>query len=166
MASSGEIEVRAGLTALTPRLWRYALVLCGGHRADAEDLTQAAILRALEHADQFRPGTRLDRWCFAILSSIWKNELRARAVRRGEGQIPVEDANLIAPDHKHVNIQARQVLTLMTTLPEAMRETMFLVYVEGYTYAETAERLEIPVGTVMSRLANGRKRLNAAMVDE
>ncbi|MEM1298744.1 MAG: RNA polymerase sigma factor [Pseudomonadota bacterium] len=165
MAKTGETEVREGLEALVPRLWRYALVLTGGHRADADDLTQAAVLRALERAGQFQPGTRLDRWCFTVLASIWKNELRSRAVRRGEGQVPVEEAGLATPDHAHVNILAGEVLTCMTTLPEAMRETMFLVYVEGYSYAEAAERLEIPIGTVMSRLANGRRKLNAAMVE-
>lgn len=165
MAKSGETEVREGLAALTPRLWRYALVLTGGHRADADDLTQAAVLRALERARQFQSGTRLDRWCFTVLASIWKNELRSRSVRRGQGQVPVEDAGLVARDNGDVNILAGEVLTLMTGLPETMRETMFLVYVEGYSYAEAAERLDIPVGTVMSRLANGRRKLNAAMVE-
>lgn len=155
-------QVRAGLSDLMPRLWRFGLVL-SGDREQASDLAQAAALRALERADQFQPGTRLDRWCFTILSSIWKNELRARAVRRGQGLIPVEDAGLEAPDHSGVNIQAREVLSHMMHLPEAHRETLFLVYIEGYSYAEAAERLEIPVGTVMSRLANGRKRLKEAM---
>lgn len=147
-----------------PRLWRYAIVLTG-NRDDAQDLTQATALRALERADQFQAGTRLDRWCFTILSSIWKNELRARAVRLGQGFVPVEDADLAAPDLSGVNILAWQVLSHMNTLPEAMRETLFLVYVEGYSYAEAAQRLDIPVGTVMSRLANGRKKLKAAMAE-
>lgn len=145
-----------------PRLWRYALVLAR-NRDDAADLAQATALRALERAEQYQAGTRLDRWCFAILTSIWRNELRSRAIRRGEGVIPVEDANLRADDNADVNILAGEVLSSMSTLPEAQRETLFLVYVEGYSYAEAATTLEIPVGTVMSRLASGRRKLKAMM---
>ena len=166
MAQNSDAEVREGLSALAPRLWRYAMVLARGNRADADDLTQTAMIRALERASQFQPGTRLDKWCFTILNSVWKNELRARSVRSGTGVVPVEDADLAAPDTTEMNIRAREVLTHMMGLPDAMRETLFLVYVEGYSYAETAEKMEIPIGTVMSRLANGRKRLNAAMVNE
>ncbi len=151
-------EVRTGLTGLMPRLWRYALVLCAD-RDMASDLAQAAAVRALERSAQFQPGTRLDRWCFTILSSIWKNELRSQAIRRGGGLVPVEEAGLSVPDKTDVNILSREVLSRMMGLPEVHRETLFLVYVEGYSYAEAAERLEIPIGTVMSRLANGRKRL-------
>ncbi|MEM1275366.1 MAG: RNA polymerase sigma factor [Pseudomonadota bacterium] len=147
-----------------PRLWRYGLVL-SGNREDASDLTQATALRALERARQFKPGTNLDRWCFTILASIWRNELRARSVRRGQGLIPAEEAGLVAPDLRETNILANQVLSEMMKLPEAQRETMFLVYVEGYSYAEAAERLDIPVGTVMSRLATGRRRLNSEMAE-
>jgi DNA-directed RNA polymerase specialized sigma24 family protein len=72
-------EVRTGLDPCLARLWRYALVLTG--RSDAaEDLVQATCLRAVERADQFVPGTRPDRWLFAILRSIWLNEF-ARAAK-------------------------------------------------------------------------------------
>ncbi|MEO1494153.1 MAG: sigma-70 family RNA polymerase sigma factor [Pseudomonadota bacterium] len=155
-------ELRDGLRDLMPRLWRYGLVLSGSDD-QARELAQATALRALEKADQYQPGTRLDHWCMAILSSIWKNELRARAVRRGQGLVPADEAGLLARDNGDVNILAAQVLSQMMTLPEAQRETMYLVYVEGFSYAEAAARLEIPVGTVMSRLAIGRKRLKEAM---
>ena len=157
-------DFRLQLQSLMPRLWRYGYVLCG-NRDDAGDLAQATAMRALERQHQFQPGTAFDRWCFTILSSIWKNELRSRAVRRGQGLVPVEEAGLAATDHADVNILATQVLNFMKRLPEAQRETLFLVYVEGYSYAEAAERLAIPVGTVMSRLANGRRKLNEAMAE-
>ncbi|MEM7237292.1 MAG: sigma-70 family RNA polymerase sigma factor [Pseudomonadota bacterium] len=145
-----------------PRLWRYGLVL-SGNREDAEELAQATALRALERAHQYQPGTRLDRWCLAILGSVWRNELRARSVRRGGGLIPAEEAGLVAPGDNETNILAAQVLSKMMTLPEAHRETMYLVYIEGFSYAEAAERLGIPAGTVMSRLATARKRLTTEM---
>ena len=158
MRKKNVTAVRADLSGLMPRLWRYALVLLG-NRTDAEDLAQATAIRALERAQQFQTGTRMDRWCFSILSSIWKNELRARSVRRGQGLVPAEDAGLVAADNRDVNILARQVFTQIMQLPEAQRETVHLVYVEGYSYAEAAERLDIPIGTVMSRLATARRAL-------
>lgn len=157
-------EVRDGLRDLMPRLWRYGLVLSGSDD-QARELAQATALRAMERADQFQTGTRLDQWCMAILSSIWKNELRSRAVRRGQGLVPVDEAGLIAPGSPDMNILARQVLSHMMTLPEAQRETMYLVYIEGFSYADAAARLDIPIGTVMSRLSIGRKRLKEAMAE-
>ncbi len=76
--------VRAGLRPHLTRLWRYGLVL-SGRRDVADDLVQATCLRALERAEQFQPGTRLDRWLFAILHSIWLNEVRPRQIRQGAG---------------------------------------------------------------------------------
>lgn len=73
-----------GPGAQLDRLWRFGLVLSGS-RAAAEDLVQATCLRPLERAHQFAVGTRLDRGLFAILHSIWLNELRAARYRRGEG---------------------------------------------------------------------------------
>jgi RNA polymerase sigma-70 factor, ECF subfamily len=84
MSESSRVEVRVGLERCLTRLWRYALLL--SKESDvAEDLVQATCVRAIERADQFTPGTRLDRWLFAILRSIWLNEVRARRIRQGEG---------------------------------------------------------------------------------
>jgi RNA polymerase sigma-70 factor (ECF subfamily) len=161
MAVSGHDAVRAGLASMLARLWRYGLVLSGS-RATAEDLVQATCLRALERAHQFEVGSRLDRWLMAILHSIWLNELRAARYRRGAGLVDAEAA-LVFDGLKAVetNILAAQVLAEVQALPEAQRETVFLVYVEGLTYREAAELLAVPVGTVMSRLAAARERLAA-----
>jgi RNA polymerase sigma-70 factor (ECF subfamily) len=151
--------VKSGLAAELKRLWRYGLVLSGSRDA-AEDLVQATCLRALERAHQFSPGTRLDRWLFAILRSIWLNDLRARRVRQGQGLVDAETA-LVFDGLREIesNIAARQVLRRVQALPEAQRETVFLVYVEGLTYREAAEVLGIPIGTVMSRLSAARAKL-------
>ena len=148
------------LAGLYPRLWRYALVLTGT-RADADDLAQAAVLRAIEKAHLFAAGTHLDRWVFRIAQRIWQNELRSSAVRRGQGLFSVDEIEL--PDKKpsaETNSLARQVLSEVGNLPEAQRATVMLVYVEGFTYAEAAELLGIPIGTVMSRLSAARGRLS------
>lgn len=151
--------VREGLRPLMPRLWRYGLVL-SGRRDVAEDLVQAACLRALERAGQFEPGTRLDRWLFSILHSIWLNEVRSRRIREGQGFVDAETA--LAVDGVAVldtRIETAQVLRRVAALPEAQRETVFLAYGEGLSYREVAETLGVPIGTVMSRLAAARARL-------
>ena len=156
MSEASRREVRAGLEPCLARLWRYALVLSRASDA-AEDLVQATCLRAIERADQFAPGTRLDRWLFAILRSIWLNEIRARKIREGGGFVDAED--VLSSDGEHeieTNILASQVLKAIGRLPEAQRETVLLVYAEGYSYAEAASALNVPIGTVMSRLATAR----------
>jgi RNA polymerase sigma-70 factor, ECF subfamily len=127
---------------------------------DAEDLVQATCLRAIERADQYMPGTRLDRWLFAILRSIWLNQVRGERVREGEGIVDAE-ATLSFDGAKamETNILTSQVLKRLAALPTAQRETALLVYAEGYSYAEAAAMLEIPIGTVMSRLATVRAAL-------
>ncbi len=148
------------MPSLLKRLWRYGLVLSGD--ADtANDLVQATCLRALERYEQFQPGTQLSRWTYTILSSIWKNELRSRRVRQGQGFVDPEIA-LVADGVKEMdtNLLARQVLKEIDRLPEGQREAVFLVYGEGMAYREAAEVLEIPVGTVMSRLAAARQKLS------
>jgi RNA polymerase sigma-70 factor (ECF subfamily) len=159
MAMPSRDAVGAGLPEHLVRMWRYALVL-SGNRDTAEELVQAACLRALERSHQFTPGTRLDRWVFSIVHSIWLNEVRSRKVRLGQGLVDA-DAVLVFDGLKYTeaNISARQVLREVQELPEAQRETVFLVYVEGMTYREAAELLEVPIGTIMSRLAAARGKL-------
>ena len=159
MSEASRREVRAGVELSLARLWRYALVLSKARDA-ADDLVQATCLRAIERADQFVPGTRVDRWLFAILRSIWLNEIRSRRIREGGGFVDAEDA-LVSDGVREIetNITASTVLRAIARLPEAQRETVLLVYAEGYSYAEAAAALGIPIGTVMSRLAAGRAAL-------
>jgi RNA polymerase sigma-70 factor, ECF subfamily len=159
MSEASRQEVRAGLEPSLARLWRYALVLSRSRDA-ADDLVQAACLRAIERADQFVPGTRVDRWLFAILRSIWLNDLRSQRIRRGGGFVDAEDALTIDGAREiEMNITASAVLRAIGRLSEAQRETLLLVYAEGYSYAEAAAMLGVPIGTIMSRLAAGRAAL-------
>jgi RNA polymerase sigma-70 factor, ECF subfamily len=159
MNEASRREVRSGLEQCLARLWRYAVVLSSSRDA-ADDLVQAACLRAIERADQFAPGTRIDRWLFAILRSIWLNEIRARRIREGGGLVDAEEALTVDGAHDiEMNILTTEVLRAIGRLPEAQRETALLVYAEGYTYAEAATALGIPIGTIMSRLATVRAAL-------
>jgi RNA polymerase sigma-70 factor (ECF subfamily) len=158
---ASEADIRTGLTEHLSRLWRYGLVL-SRKRDVAEDLVQQTCVRALERAAQFQPGTRLDRWLFSILHSIWLNEIRAGKVRRGQGFADAEEALVFdgaAATETHV--AAAQLLRKVDALPEAQRSAVFLAYVEGLPYREVADILNIPIGTVMSRLAAARARLSA-----
>jgi RNA polymerase sigma-70 factor (ECF subfamily) len=159
MSEESRREVRAGLEPSLARLWRYALVLSRA-RDVADDLVQATCLRAIERADQYVPGTRVDRWLFAILRSIWLNEIRSQRIREGGGFVDAADA-LTTDGAREIemNITAAAVLRAIDLLPEAQRETVLLVYGEGYSYAEAAAALGVPIGTIMSRLAAGRAAL-------
>ncbi|MDR9758562.1 RNA polymerase sigma factor [Rhizobium redzepovicii] len=158
-AISSAADIKSGLTENLARLWRYGLVL--SHQRDvADDLVQATCLRALERADQFVAGTRLDRWLFSILHSIWLNEIRSRRVREGQGFVDAGEALTFDGAHDtETHVMAGQVLKRVNALPEAQRTVVFLAYVEGLSYREVASILDIPIGTVMSRLAAARAKL-------
>jgi RNA polymerase sigma factor (sigma-70 family) len=161
MAATAQDVVRVKLPGLLPRLWRYGLVLARDP-VTAEDLVQATCLRALERSSQFTVGTRLDRWLFSILRSIWINQLRAQRIRTGQGLVDPEDVLFTDGERQiETNVFATQVLKQALGLPEAQRETLLLVYVEGLTYQEAADVLNVPIGTVMSRLAAARLKLSA-----
>jgi RNA polymerase sigma-70 factor, ECF subfamily len=155
MSDTGRQEVRTGLEPCLARLWRYALVLSGASEV-AEALVQATCARAIERAGEFAPGTRLDRWLFAILRSIWLNKIRPRRVREDRGF--VRDGDALSTGRAHL-FGTNEVLKAIGGLPEAHRETAFLVYGEGYSYEEAARLLEIPIDTLMSRLAIARSAL-------
>jgi RNA polymerase sigma-70 factor (ECF subfamily) len=156
----GQLEVRTGLAQYLARLWRYGLVLSGKQEA-AEALVQATCLRALERSHQFQAGSRLDRWLFSILHSIWMKEGRAGR-RQREGEVDPETTLVFdRATEIEANIATYQILEELQKLPQAQRETLFLVYAEGMTYRETAEMLDVPISTVMSRLATARNRLAA-----
>lgn len=151
------VDLRHGLIELLPRLRRLARSLAG-HAADADDLVQVALERALRHADQWRPDARLDAWAFAILRNAWLDELRSRTRR----------ANVFAPEAagEHVgeatverHSDALSVAAAMARLPAEQREVVALVLVEGLAYREASDVLGVPVGTVTSRLARARAAL-------
>lgn len=147
------------LPALLPRLWRFALRLAGD-RHDAEDLVQRACVRALERRHQLQPGTSTLSWLFSIVHSVWLNEVRARQIRsHGSMQWSDDLADTVA-DPAACNPETytlhQQIISAVEKLPDAQRAVMLLVAVEGLSYREAASVLDVPIGTVMSRLARAR----------
>jgi RNA polymerase sigma-70 factor (ECF subfamily) len=154
-------EVKLEMVALVPRLRRFAFAVTGS-RDEGEDLVQAACLKALDRLDQFKLGTRLDSWMFRIVQTTWIDRTRSRRRRNEvsdpEGIARTTDEGLGARGVENRMILER-VCAAMSTLPEDQRATLALVAIEGYSYKETAEALDIPIGTVMSRLARARAKL-------
>jgi RNA polymerase sigma-70 factor (ECF subfamily) len=148
------------LVEVVPRLRRFARSLTRS-AADADDLAQAAIERALVHQASWKPGTRLDSWVYRIAQNLWRDELRAHR-RRSE---PLEDS-LMGEDGRESfarHIEVAELAQSFERLPEEQRLVLTLVVLDGLSYQETAEVLAVPIGTVMSRLARARGRLAAQM---
>ena len=147
---------------LLPRLRRLARALARD-AADADDLVQQTVERALVHRGQWRPGTRLDSWMFRIMKNAWIDEARART-RRGQIFSPEEAGENAGADGAaamETRLAARSVAEAMARLPDDQRLAVALVLVEGLSYREAAEVMEVPQGTLTSRLGRGRAALLA-----
>ncbi len=159
----------ADALALLDGLFRTALRLTRVP-ADAEDLVQETYLKAFRASDSFRPGTNLRGWLFTILNNTWRNSVRARArdtvevdsdvVERAADRTPDGESRFETPE----TILLRETLApelqaAIDSLPSPFREAVWLRDVEEFSYAEIADMLEIPSGTVMSRISRGRRML-------
>lgn len=148
-------------------LWRFSWRLTG-NQDDAADLVQRTCLRVLERADQYEPQGKFPSWLMRIAHRIWLNEIRSRSIRQQKTLSPTSLALHDSPAEEgkaidgegflepESNIMLHEVHEAVETLPEAQRLVMLLVSVEGYSYKEAAEILEVPIGTIMSRLARAR----------
>lgn len=154
-------EIKLEMVSLLPRLRRFAYAISGS-RDEGEDLVQSACLRALDRLDQFQPGTRLDSWMFRIVQTTWIDRTRRRG-RRSEIGDPERIARTsdegLGARQAEERMMLEKVRAAMSTLPEDQRTVLALVAIEGYSYQAAAEALEIPIGTVMSRLARARAKL-------
>jgi RNA polymerase sigma-70 factor (ECF subfamily) len=147
------------LTTLLPKLWRFAVRLTR-HHEDAQDLVQRACVRALERQHQWRADSSPLSWLYAIVHSIWLNELDSRRLRRVTSLNHNDDEEIDVVDDAAADPETalfyRQVVTAVNALPEAQRVVMLLVAIEGLSYREASDVLEVPIGTVMSRLSRAR----------
>ena len=156
-------DLGSRLAALLPRLRRFALALTGS-AGDADDLVQGACERALRGAAHLRDATRLDAWIYGIMRHLWIDEMRSRRVRRHDA---LEAAQEVVGDDGEASANGRitllRVRRCLEQLPAEQRAVMILVCVDGLAYAEAATVLDIPIGTVMSRLSRGRRELHARL---
>ena len=149
------------IVALLPRLRRLARALARAP-SDADDLVQLTVERSLARSGQWSPGTRLDSWMFRIMKNAWIDEHRSRK-RRNLVVVSDEEAGAAAAFDGGVamemRLQAGEVERAMARLPDEQRLAVALVLVEGLSYKEAAEVLQIPQGTLTSRLVRGRAAL-------
>lgn len=148
------------LLTLLPRLRRFARSLAGD-AADADDLTQVAIERALGAKRRWQPGTRLDAWMMKIMRNCWIDEVRSRK-RRARTFVPEEEGvSMPAGNSSDADrlAEMQAVDRAMDRLPPEQREVIALVLVEGMSYREAAGILDVPMGTLTSRLVRGRQAL-------
>lgn len=154
------------IVGLLPRLRRFARALARAP-ADADDLVQLTVERALTRRDQWRAGTRLDSWMFRIMKNAWIDETRARS-RQGGLFAPAEAGERVGDDGAgamEARLAAAEVERAMARLPADQRLAVALVLVEGLSYQEAADVLEIPAGTLTSRLVRGRMALMADLAE-
>jgi RNA polymerase sigma-70 factor, ECF subfamily len=159
-------------------LYRTALRMTG-NPADAEDLVQETYLRAFRSINQFKPGTNLRAWLFKIQTNSFINDYRKRVRRpRNTSLDDVEEYYLyshlvesgvqpsasITEDEILAQIDDADVFRALDELQDNYRQVVLLADVEGFAYREIAEILDIPVGTVMSRLHRARKRLREQLM--
>jgi RNA polymerase sigma-70 factor, ECF subfamily len=157
-------SIRDGLVALLPRLRRFGRALTR-NQDDADDLVQLSIERALRHTDQWQPGSRLDHWMIGIMRNAWIDEIRSRK-RRSALFAPEEAGEHIGETPMQAVAERLEIQDAVSRLPEDQRIVIALVLVEGLTYREAADLLDIPIGTLTSRLARGRAALQALLSPE
>jgi RNA polymerase sigma-70 factor (ECF subfamily) len=153
-------QFQRDLVALVPKLRRFALSLTG-NAADGDDLVQGACEKALRNHDQFQAGSRMDSWMYRIIQTLWLDDLRKRKVRGpavDPAEIEIGDAGKAArlPEDRMMLARASAA---MASLPEPQRAVLSLVAIEGLSYKEAAEVLDVPIGTVMSRLSRAREAI-------
>jgi RNA polymerase sigma-70 factor (ECF subfamily) len=139
-----------------PRLRRYARALAGDQHA-ADDLVQDTLERALNKHHLWRPGSDLRAWLFTIMHNVFVNQLRAR-LAHPEAALDEDDLPAV-PSVQGTRLEIRDLESALALLPPEQREIVLLVGLEQFSYAEAAKSLDIPIGTVMSRLFRGRERL-------
>ena len=151
-------EFERELLTLLPRLRRFARSLAR-NAADADDLCQAALERALKARDQWQEGTRLDAWMYRIIRTRWIDEVRARTRRSQTFVDEAAGAGVGREGETDIRMEMHDLDRAMGDLPPEQREVIALVLVEGLAYREAADILEIPIGTLTSRLTRGRQAL-------
>jgi RNA polymerase sigma-70 factor (ECF subfamily) len=164
LIGAGDGALVAAIAAELPRLRRHAHYLVRS-RSDADDLVQDCLETALSKRAMLQDRVKLRSWLFSILNNLFRMQSRTIA-RRGQ-RLPIEDFadSLVASAEPEDRQLARDLSTAMAKLSAEHRQILLLLNVEGYGYQEAADILEIPIGTVMSRLARARRQLRALLED-
>lgn len=149
--------MKTELKTLLPQLRRFAFSLTGSVQ-DADDLVQNTVERLLNNPPE--PHVTLLHWCFRVCRNVWIDEYRSRKVRQaGANEPELQEASTDGEATMLAQIQLTQVQKAISLLPDDQKEVLSLVAVQGCSYAEAAQILALPAGTIMSRLARARSAL-------
>jgi RNA polymerase sigma-70 factor, ECF subfamily len=161
--SDERMDLNRELVALLPRLRRFARTLARNVH-DADDLVQVALERALARQAQLEPDAPLAAWVFGILRNAWIDEGRARG-RRARLFEPAQSGEDVRDSAQGEPADALAVQDALARLPEEQRSAVALVLIEGLSYKEAAHIMQVPIGTLTSRLARAREALQAQLAD-
>lgn len=152
------VQIQSHITSLR----RYARALLRD-KAEADDLVQESLARALSRADKFQPGTNLRAWLFTIMHNVHVNQVRQKVSRPDEVPVDEVELRLVTPARQETRIELRDMSRALDGLPPEQRQVLLMVALEGMKYDEVATVLDIPIGTVMSRLSRARDAVRARL---
>jgi RNA polymerase sigma-70 factor (ECF subfamily) len=157
-------QFRQSIADYRENLYRIAYSWCH-NPALADDLVQETLAKALKNSGQLRDSKTLKAWLYRIMSNCWHDHFR-----RNRETVDVDDIVLVEPDTPDSNHDRRLVVdkvrAAIARLPIGQRQVLTLVDLEGCSYIEVAQALDIPIGTVMSRLSRARKALKHQLLDQ
>jgi RNA polymerase sigma-70 factor, ECF subfamily len=153
-------ELRRGISELLPRLRRFGAALTGS-QDEGDDIVQAAIERALSKSSQWQQGTRLDSWMFKIMQNLWKDRIRKIKHDRKKQVLEFASTDQVVDGSKvaETMLMLSRTREQFSNLSDEHRMVLALVVIDGHSYQEAANLLEIPIGTLMSRLYRAREAL-------
>jgi RNA polymerase sigma-70 factor (ECF subfamily) len=163
--NTSESAFRQQLIAALPALRRYCYALTS-HPQNAEDLLQASVERALNRWQQYQVDSHFDRWLYRLCRNYWIDTMRKQKPSETWDEEQDYEQQTLSTEQVHsANAALNKVQAHMQKLNEAMRSVLYLVAVEGRSYQEAADILNVPIGTVMSRLTRARQQLSRSVGD-
>jgi RNA polymerase sigma-70 factor (ECF subfamily) len=157
-------RIKVQIEQSRPRLYRIAYAWCQDYHV-AEDVVQEALEKSLKYADRLKQDSALNVWLYRILNNSWRDYCR----RHKDFDEFDSNSPSTSPGPQEYQIEletARAVRLAVAELPPGFRQVITLVDLEGCSYKETADILDVPAGTVMSRIARARKRLRQSLLDQ
>ncbi len=163
MSLTATADVTTHVQPLIPALRNYARSLVR-NREMADDLVQDCLERVVSHWDRRRSEESTRSWMFAIAHNLAVNRLKQQTLRGIHvGIEEVDEIFLVQPAGQEHRIRQNELERALRSLPDSQRETVMLTCIDGLSYAEAAQELDVPIGTVMSRLARAREKLQRAL---
>lgn len=157
-------RIRVQIERSRPRLYRIAYLWCQDYHV-AQDLVQDTLEKSLNRVGQLKQEAALNVWLYRILNNSWRDYCRRQKdFDEYDGNTPSND---LGPEQIQINQQtAKAVRQAVGKLSSGFRQVVTLIDLEGCSYVETANILDVPVGTVMSRIARARKRLQESLSEQ